>query len=98
MHRQETSGFTPMLTGPAGNGRRSTPQDVEMLKTAMRMLGRYPAGRECHGIIDRELDTAIRGYQRDRGLKQDGWLRPGGETERCLCLDLACFDEEDADG
>ncbi|MBV1799657.1 peptidoglycan-binding protein [Siccirubricoccus sp. G192] len=52
------------------------------------MLGRYN-DRERNGYITRALDDAIRGYQRDRGLRRDGYLDPGGETECTLCIELA---------
>lgn len=39
--------------------------------------------------IDRALALAIEGYQRDRGLRRDGVLEPGGETECTLCVEVA---------
>ena len=46
-----------------------------------------------HGIIDRELDEAIRKYQEDRDLRVDAWMRPGGETATRLSYDLALLDD-----
>jgi hypothetical protein len=52
------------------------------------VLGRYWE-RERHCYITRPLDDAIHAYQRDRGLRRDGYLDPGGETECTLCVELA---------
>lgn len=59
------------------------------MKLALACLGRYPAHAMAHGYIDRTLDEAIQAYQRDRGLRRDGVLLPGGETERCLRVELS---------
>jgi len=59
------------------------------VKPALACLGRYPATAMAHGYIDRKMDEAIQAYQRDRGLRRDSVLLPGGETERCLRIELA---------
>jgi hypothetical protein len=43
---------------------------------------------EPSGFIDRALDVALHGFQRDKGLRVDGFMRPGGPTERSLPYDL----------
>lgn len=72
------------LGASVGNGRQSRPEDVAKVQGAMRDLGRYPTGRDGApaGVLDRGLDRALRGYQADRRVKQDGWLAPRGETAR----------------
>lgn len=85
----EIKGFFGGLAAPVGDGRESRSEDVVRVKQGMRALGRYPrAEAEPTGILDRGLDRAIRGYQADRGLKQDGWLAPKGETAREMRRDL----------
>ena len=76
------------LQGRVGNGRTNHPEDVLWVKTALGLLGRYWE-REPDGYITRKLDDAIQAYQRDRGLRRDGYLDPGGETECALCVELA---------
>jgi hypothetical protein len=57
---------------------------VRWVKGALRHLGRYADEPAPHGYMDRELHDAICGYQRDCGLRCDGWLRPGGRPRiRC---------------
>lgn len=82
--------FFADLGAAVGNGRESRPEDVAKVQGAMRDLGRYPAPRDGapDGIVNRDLDRAIRGYQADRSLKRDGWLAPQGETAREIGTDL----------
>jgi hypothetical protein len=81
--------FVGSLGGVVGNGRASRPEDVAKVQHAMGGLGRYRRPNdEPNGILDRGLDRAIRGYQADRGLKQDGWMAPRGETAREIGTDL----------
>jgi hypothetical protein len=83
------------ITGTVGNGRANRIEDVLWVKQALHDLGHYRDRHERHGYIDRELHDAICGYQRDRGLKCDGWLRPDGEIERTMRVQLAYLDKED---
>ena len=72
------------LSGTVGNCRANDHADVRLVKEALRLLGHYDEGLEPHGYIVRELDEAVRGYQRDRGLRCDGWRRPGARPKaRC---------------
>lgn len=82
------------LTAKVGNGRTNHRADVRWVKEAFKHLGRYDAGPEPHGYIDRELLDAIYRYQRDCGLRCDGWLRPGGETENTLRVELIRLGQE----
>lgn len=89
------AGVKSKITRAVGNGRANQLGDVLWLKQALRDLGRHCDRGERHGYIDRELHEAICCYQRDRGLRCDGWLKPGGETERTMRVQLAYLDKED---
>lgn len=56
--------------------------------TFLQSLGRYSDAGERHGFIDKGLDDAIQLFQRNRGLKSDGLLKPNGETEKSISQDL----------
>jgi hypothetical protein len=85
-------GFGQLFGGllrPVGNGRDNRQEDVLGVKRAMRTLGRYAEpGYGMTGYIDQPLDRTIRNYQADRGIRVDGYLNPGGETERELDTNL----------
>lgn len=55
-------------------------------KTALASTGDYDADKVggVDGIPDKCLFTAIEGFQTREGLKIDGLMRPGGETEQRL--------------
>lgn len=78
------------ITGTIGNMMQNLNDDVLQVKSALERLGRFDFASkpEPHSYVTKELDGSIREYQRDRGLKIDGWMRPGGETERSLSRDL----------
>ncbi|NBB82827.1 MAG: hypothetical protein GVY28_05415 [Alphaproteobacteria bacterium] len=69
-----------------GDGRPNRPDDVRAVKQALAAAGRFPNDpkRLAEPMIDRDLVDGLIGLQKDRGLKVDGWLVPGGETERAL--------------
>lgn len=71
-----------------GDGLPNDPQDILWLKEALSRLGRYNDRSGRHPYIDRALVNAVAGYQRDRGLRRDGMLNPGGETECAICVEL----------
>lgn len=76
------------LAARVGNGMTNIETDIMWLKEVLRRLGRHNHVGEPHPYIDARLVEAIGGYQRDRGLKRDGLLNPGGETECTLCVEL----------
>jgi Transglycosylase SLT domain len=78
------------ITGTIGNMMQNLNDDVLQVKSALERLGRFDFASkpEPHSYVTKELDGSIREYQRDRGLKIDGWMRPGGETERSLSRDM----------
>lgn len=82
------------LANEVGNGKFNQKEDVVWLKIAMCHLGRYRRRGEPHGYIDRDLHQAIKNYQRDRGLRQDGFLKPLGPTECVIRIELARLDKE----
>ncbi|MEQ8603370.1 MAG: peptidoglycan-binding domain-containing protein [Marivibrio sp.] len=74
------------LSRPVGAARENDAQDVVKAKSALAWTGHYPrerAQRPDPGA-DRLLTGALAAFQRAQGLKVDGWMRPGGETERAL--------------
>jgi hypothetical protein len=81
------------LSAAVGGGKPSRAEDVLWLRSALGTLGRHGAAGRDVPVVDRDLDAAIRAYQRDRGLKRDGWLGPNGETECSLCFDLASLED-----
>ncbi|GEM_PF-1206683 len=66
-----------------GQGQVNRGQDVVGLKNALAWTGHYPVEKAHLGnpTTDEDLNWGLRGFQRDFGLKTDGFSRPGGETE-----------------
>jgi hypothetical protein len=85
-------GATDILGGLAdevGKGRTNREEDVRKVRRAFAALGRMEEPEdEPSRFIDRPPDTAIRGFQRDKGLRVDGFMRPGGSTQRSLQDDV----------
>lgn len=71
------------IEGEVGNGRTNNEDDVLAIRQLLTNIG-YPGTKGGSPFIDRDLSDAITSFQRDNDLKQDGWLAPGGETERAL--------------
>ena len=74
------------LKGRVGRGRANDFADVKAAKGALAQAGYYTAvlAREPDGHVDSRMRSAILGFQSDRGLRIDGWMGPGGQTEREL--------------
>lgn len=70
-----------------GNGRANRDDDVLRVQSLLRDIGYYPSDRETRGIIDRDMDEGIRRFQKDSGLRVDGWLGRDGETANALRAD-----------
>ncbi|MCB1651263.1 MAG: peptidoglycan-binding protein [Alphaproteobacteria bacterium] len=83
-----------LIHEPVGNNLTNRPEDVENVKFKFATIDRYKTPVE-NGYIDRELNDAILGFQRDKGLKVDGRMNPGGETEAALVGDILGFTDED---
>lgn len=84
------STISKFITGMVGDQRENRPEDVRQIKNVLDRLGYFNFRKEPepHGYITREMDEGIRRYQKERGLRVDGWLKPGGETEKSLRKDL----------
>jgi hypothetical protein len=78
--------FRPLaLKGPVGNGLENDLQDVLAVKRRLNSLGLYDEPEYGFtGYIDRAMDDGLRRFQLQRGLKMDGTISPGGETETAL--------------
>ncbi|MCH7789893.1 MAG: peptidoglycan-binding protein, partial [Acidobacteria bacterium] len=74
------------LGSQVGPGRANRPEDVMATKRALALAGHYPAelARDPSDEADSLLARGISGFQSIRGLKEDGLMGPGGETEREL--------------
>jgi len=72
--------------GGVGAGQRNRGRDVQGTKRALAWAGYYPNAKAQRPDArpDDDLDLGLKRFQRDFGLKTDGFLRPGGETERTL--------------
>lgn len=68
------SDFARLLDGAVGNNLENRAEDVAFMKKRFAHEGRYNKPVE-NGYIDRELDQAIYGFQRDNNLKIDGRVR-----------------------
>ena len=83
--------FSNSLAGfiqkPVGKNLDNELNDILKTKQNFARDGRYNKPVE-NGYIDKELDTAIWNFQRDNDLKADGYMKPGGETERTLLQTL----------
>lgn len=73
-----------LIRKPVGNNLANEEKDVMSVKKALGGLGRFEKEEEPHGIITRTLDDSIKDFQRDKGLRVDGRIRPGGETETAI--------------
>lgn len=82
------------INDKTGNGCTNHKSDILWLKSAMSDLGRYCHHGEPHGYIESQLDEAVKGYQRDRGLRMDGVLNPLGETECAIRTELTRLGRE----
>lgn len=80
-----------LITGSVGNMMDNDEEDVRKVRTGLENLDVIDEeekeldfqGKPL-GIITRGLDTGIKKFQRDNDLKEDGVLKPGGETEAAL--------------
>lgn len=75
--------FADFLKAPVGNNLENRPEDILSTKRKLRQAGFYDDDND-NEFITRALDTSIRGFQRERGLVEDGRMYPAGETERSL--------------
>ncbi|PCI00045.1 MAG: hypothetical protein COB76_04320 [Alphaproteobacteria bacterium] len=70
-----------------GNNLTNDTDDILNAKHKFKELGYYK-DPIISGYIDKPLVDSVRGYQRDKGLKIDGKINPGGETEATIFGDF----------
>jgi hypothetical protein len=90
------------LKQPMGKNYTVAPVDIVNTKAALTQLGYYRPPNEI-GIqpwTDEAMFNGIMQFQKDNGLKVDGFMRPGGPTEGYINQHLAIAGEGrgDADG
>lgn len=75
-----------VLEGPVGDGAESRAGDVRHVKEALLQLGLYDDvdAHEPGPAVTRGLVDGIKTLQHELGLKEDGRLVPGGETETAI--------------
>lgn len=74
------------LSNRVGNNLENEEKDVLAIKNRLHSAGYFDLneGAEPHGYITKQMDGAIRSFQSANGLRVDGILNPGGETESAL--------------
>jgi peptidoglycan hydrolase-like protein with peptidoglycan-binding domain len=71
------------LSAPVGYGFDNQKQDIAAAKQKLRDLGFYaPRDTGMGDDFDAGFDAAIQDFQARAGLRVDGVMNPGGETER----------------
>lgn len=73
------------LKAPLGRNYDVDFADTLNVKKALKVLGYYDEPK--HGLTkfpDEPLFEGIERFQKDHGLRQDGYMKPGGETETAL--------------
>ncbi len=75
-----------VLDDEVGNNKSNTQNDMTGLQEQLAGLGYLP---ERHAskpdlFITKPIEDAIRRFQMDNNLKNDGWAGPKGETERTI--------------
>lgn len=76
-----------LIAKPVGNGLDNDENDVIAVQRELYERG-YLNQNPHDGIINAGTSLAIKNYQKDRNLKVDGMLNPGGETENSLIHSL----------
>jgi hypothetical protein len=74
------------LAGTVGNGFENRREDVANVQRRLGALNHLPEDPfdNPRGFIDEATTNGIKAFQRAKGLVEDGWLAPRGETERAL--------------
>lgn len=77
------SGF---LSKAVGNNRENQRDDVLRVKSKLSENGMFDffTSPEPHEYITEKMDGAIKTFQKEKGMKVDGFLLPDGETEKAL--------------
>ncbi|CAA7614955.1 peptidoglycan-binding protein [Magnetospirillum sp. UT-4] len=79
------------LKSPIGTNYRIEPNDLMNTKLALNQLGYYdiPPHRGIDDWTDDAMFDGIKRFQKDNGLKVDGFMRPEGPTEQKVNIRLA---------
>lgn len=82
--RQKQSVFG--IANGTGEGQVNRPHDVTGTKRALAWAGYYPKEKAQNpkSTPDEDMRWGLWRFQQDFGLKQDGFMRPGGETAQAL--------------
>lgn len=70
-----------MIGGSVGNRMRNAAEDILKVRDSLLRMGYGAAEQLGNTILTRDMDNAIKEFQKDNNLKVDGILKPGGETE-----------------
>ncbi|MCB9988397.1 MAG: peptidoglycan-binding protein [Rhodospirillales bacterium] len=92
--------FSGLLKDSVGNNMDNDPQDVRTAKRNLQNAG-YMDDNTLEidsPFITRNMDEGIKAFQRDKNLKIDGIMNPGGETERGLFESLTGRKADDVFG
>jgi len=84
------------LREPVGEGRPNRPDDVATVERLLDRVGQPPFGtsREPTGLFSAPLRDSIRRFQRRNGLRDDGAVKPDGETFGTLAREIGFDDRE----
>ncbi len=89
--------FADFLSGSVGNNLDNEPEDVRNTKKNLKNLGFFDDETD-NEFITKELDSGIKSFQKEKNLKIDGRLFPGGETEREIFKTLEKRNPDDVFG
>ncbi len=79
--------FVDFIKTPVGNGLDNDARDIRVTKDHLKKLGFFDDETD-NDFITRTMDDGIRNFQKKEGLKVDGLMKPGGETERTIFKNL----------
>jgi len=73
------------LNKAMGTNYTADPRDIVNTKTALNQLGYYdvPPDRGIDDWTDGAMFSGIKAFQKDNGLKVDGFMRADGEGDQC---------------
>ncbi|WP_156521026.1 peptidoglycan-binding domain-containing protein [Magnetospirillum moscoviense] len=85
------------LKSPIGTNYRVDPNDLMDTKRVLNRLGYYdvPPERGIDDWTDDAMFDGIKRFQKDNGLKVDGFMRPEGPAERTMNAQVAAAQDGD---
>lgn len=89
------SDLTKLIGSSVGNNLDNEEEDVRTIRNSFKEID-FPRDDEHEtdenneplGFITRGLDNKIKNFQRKNDLREDGYITPGGETEKTLTQEL----------